>query len=61
VENKPVVNVDFELFGHNLKELFLDLVDIFAHGKLGAIGNAINVGVYRDSDPTKRQIIWLKR
>ena len=46
-----MVNVNLKLFRYDFKELLFDLVDIFAHGKLGAIGNAVNVSVHGDIEP----------
>ena len=48
-----MVNVNLKFLRHDFKELFFYFIDVFAHGKLGAIGNAVNVGVYRDSGPAK--------
>ena len=53
MQNQPVVHIDLKFFGHDLEELFFHLVDVFAHGKLGAIRYAINVSVHGDSGPAK--------
>ena len=51
MQDQPVVNINLKFLRHDFKELFFYFIDVFAHGKLGAIGNAVNVSVHGDIEP----------